>query len=268
MRVISYYGLPSGDVYSTHLAEIKAAGFNVVVLCVPEHYAADHLPAVRDLIAATKRTGLECWADPWRVGGVFDGEAPFEPGQDPDAMVCWWIDQVGSAPEESRPDAIFFDNPWPSDVHSIAAWAARAKGYGISSQICLSADRHRDDLLRDDLGRHGEVARLAVVDGCWADAYALCPDQLKNPLDLVGAWAGRMASIAAATGKPCGVFTQGFGLDPGHEDLPVRAAEVARSRGIDHLGFWWLGWADDDVGGIRYGRGPMERFSEWLKAQG
>ena len=54
----------------------------------------------------------------------------------------------------------------------------------------------------------------------------------------VSGWAGRMAGLAAASGKEAHVWVQGFNLAEGYEDLPVRAARTALARGVGGIGYW------------------------------
>jgi hypothetical protein len=237
MRLICAY--PSvclyPDAYAAHLDEMRGMGFCTVVLCVPEHYVTYSLPAVQDIIRATHAAGLACWADPWAVAGVFDGEAPHAPTGDPDAVVRAWIDAVGNTHPSERPDAVFLDNPHPADPARIAAWAAQARGYGMGCQVCLSAVRHAGDL---ELFRR--VAALDGVDGIWTDPY--CLDRARAAAfdveGFVGGWARDLAGIGAEAGKESGVWVQGWGLPAGVEVLPVRAARAALGAGVDGVGFW------------------------------
>jgi hypothetical protein len=224
------------DAYAAHLTEMQSMGFDTVVLCVPEHYVVHHLASVFSLIAVTRAAGLKCWVDSWRVAGVFDGEAPFTPPASPaaaDAAVRRWIAAVASGPPAARPDAVFLDNPNPAVPSQIAAWAAQARGLGVGTQVCLSADRHDGDL---DLFRR--VARIDAVDGISTDPYCLSgrPD---FPIEeYAGQWAHDLAEIAGAAGKEAAIWCQGFGIPEGQEDWPVRAAEAAREQMVDGVGFW------------------------------
>lgn len=266
MRVISYFGLPSSETFIAHLAEIRAAGFDTVLLCVPWLYAtdSDHLSTVRNMIAVTRHAGLAVWADPWGLSGM-DGEADPDPYGDPDRAVSEWLDTIGNAPPESRPDAVFLDNPHAldpphqADTHLIASWGARAKGYGMGCQVCLSADRHRNDRAKFE-----RVARLDVVDGVWVDVNAPGRPDGFDFEGWVGNWADGMAGIAHATGKPVGAFVPGYGIPVGQEDLPVRAIQVAIARGVEHVGLWWIGWSGPQPtpGGPVYRREVWDGFGE------
>jgi hypothetical protein len=263
--ICSYYGNLYADAYAVHLAEMKAMGFTTVVLCVPEHYVTHSLGAVHSLVAATHAAGLECWIDPWGVAGVFDGEAPHNPTGIPEATIAWWIDSIGNAPVEARPDAVFWDNPKPAVPYLIGAWAARARTYGMGSHVSLSADRHKDDLT---LFRR--VAGLDVVDGIGTYPYILEPSRVAD-FDIeqyVGNWAHDVAKIASSEFKMSHVWFQTFGLPAGHEDIPIRAAQVALTHGVNGLGVWSFRACETWQNRPERHREVWERFGAFMRGQG
>lgn len=233
MRLIcAYHNNLYLDAYEAHLAEMRAMGFDTVVLCVPEHYVRFSLPAVRDLIVATGRAGLACWADPWGVAGVFDGEAPHDPAREPEATIAAWLLLV-AGDRAARPDAVFWDNPHPADPARIGDWTSQARRLGMGSVVCLSADRHRDRV-----ETFGAVAARPTVDGIGCDPYCLGRNERFDVEGHVSGWAERMVGLAAASGKEAHVWVQGFNLAEGYEDLPVRAARTALARGVGGIGYW------------------------------
>jgi hypothetical protein len=250
------------DAFASHLNEMAGLGFDTVVLCVPEHYIQHSLPIVRELIRLTRSAGLQCWVDPWAVAGVFDGEAPHAAGGKPEATIAWWIDALGRAPQDCRPDAVFWDNPRPAEVHRIAVWGARARGFGMRSHVCLSADRHKGDL-----GLFRRVAGLDVVDGVFTDPYVLCPDRAADyPIeDYVAGWARALAEIAEETGTLAGCWVQGFGLPAGCETIPVRAAQAAMRQGIGAVGFWAFRSCAGWVNAPERPREVWDEFGRWMQ---
>lgn len=258
--ICSYHGNLYLDAYVVHLDEMRGMGFGTVVLCCSESHVAFHLPAVRDMVVATHEAGLECWADPWGVAGIFDGEAFHQPTGDPDTAVRRWIEAVGNADPAGRPDAIFLDNPHPAVPALIGAWGAQARALGMGCQVGLSADRHRDD---PEIFRR--VAWLDVVDGIATDPYALGRIEDFDVETSVVPWAKLLATVAAWSGKSATIWVQGFRLPAGHEDLPIRCAEAALGHGIGGIGFWafracepWRERPEDP-------RGVWARFGAWLK---
>lgn len=74
-HLVSYFGNRYLDHFKRDLEEIVDHGFNGVVHCATEadmEWGSDRLG---EIFRATIEAGLECWADPWGVGGVFGGEA-------------------------------------------------------------------------------------------------------------------------------------------------------------------------------------------------
>lgn len=241
--------------YKLHLKEIKKIGFTTVVLCIPEHYLLFSMNTVGKMIGATREVGLECWADPWGVAGVFDGEAPHRSVSDTHGVVGWWIDSVGSL----EPDAIFLDNPFPGIPSLIADWGSRAHDLGMGCQVNLSCHRHCWDL---DLFRR--VASLDSIDGIGTDPYCLGRMESFDVDVFVGTWAERLAEIGRASGKPACVWVQGFNIPDGMEDFPVRAVEVALRWDIQGIGFW--GYRACESFGISTGNSKKiwATFGTWL----
>lgn len=248
------------DAYRVHVEEILGMGFDTIVLCIPEHYVAYHLPVVREMIAATHAAGLGCWADPWGVAGLFDGEAFHRPTDVPDTIVRCWIEAVGNVDPECRPDAIFLDNPCPAIPSLIATWGAQARALDLGCQVCLSADRHRDN---PDL--FDRVADLDVVDGIHTDPYCLGRIEEFRVDTSVQPWAGRLARAARQFGKRATIWVQGFRLPAGSEDLPIQAAQVALDQGIDGIGFWSFRASEPWSGRPADHRKVWTRFGAWLR---
>lgn len=129
-QLVSYFGNRYLDHFQRDLEEIVEHGFNCIVHCATEADLEWGLSRLGEIFAATKEAGMECWADPWGLGGVFGGEAHSGfLGRNPDALqrsntgetlphaclrnpgflrfVREWVDAMASAGAET----IFWDEP-------------------------------------------------------------------------------------------------------------------------------------------------------------
>lgn len=86
-HLVAYFGNRYLDHFRRDLEEIVDHGFNGIVHCATEADLEWRLERLGEIFRLTRDAGLECWADPWGVGGVFGGEAYSGfVGRNPDAM--------------------------------------------------------------------------------------------------------------------------------------------------------------------------------------
>lgn len=230
-KICAYYGNLYRDAYRVHLDEMRHLGFNTVLLCVPEHYIIYHQQAVYDLIFETHINDMQCWVNPWRVGGIFDGEAPFGclSGND---IIRYWINNISCGDGESQPDAIFWDNPYPFILYLIHEWTHLANERGLKNYVCISADRYG---IESD--KFAKIANLPYVDGIGTDPYSLGPNDSFD-IETVGLWAQKLSALGAIYKKETHLWVQGFNIQEGFEDLPIRCVEKIYENGVNNIGFW------------------------------
>jgi len=72
---VAYHGNRYLDHFARDLDEIREWGFTGIVHCATETDLEWGVGRLADIFGMTAEAGLECWADPWGVGGVFGGEA-------------------------------------------------------------------------------------------------------------------------------------------------------------------------------------------------
>lgn len=140
-HLVAYHGNRYIDHFRRDLEEIADHGFTGIVHCATEADLEWGMGRLGELFAATRDAGLECWADPWGVGGVFGGEAHSGfLGRHPDALqrasdgralphaclrqpsflefVERWVDAIANAGAQ----AIFWDEPHVGNPGA-GAWA-------------------------------------------------------------------------------------------------------------------------------------------------
>lgn len=239
-------------------------GFNGIVHCATEADLEWSLGRLEEIFAATRDGGLECWADPWGVGGVFGGEAHSGfLGRNPDALqrssdgkvlsaaclrnpafgrfVKDWIDGVASAGAQT----VFWDEPHVAttagDVWACACGVcAEAFGGPLPAGI---TDEVLDFRVRTALGFIDEVSLYARSKGLRNSVclYPLDPEPalrmgLPRLLDVA-----RLEAVDDVGVDPYPVFRMERPLsefDP--EDFvggwARRLAEISRSAGVSvHL---------------------------------
>src|SRR5438045_767847 len=74
-HLVAYFANRYLHHFARDLEEIRGHGFDGVVHCVTEADREWGMGRVAEMFALTREAGLECWADPWGVAGVFGGEA-------------------------------------------------------------------------------------------------------------------------------------------------------------------------------------------------
>jgi hypothetical protein len=244
--LVAYFGNRYLHHFARDLEEIREHGFDGVVHCVTEADREWGMSRIAEMFAMTRDAGLECWADPWAVGGVFGGEAHSayrarggataagDPGLR--ALVCDWIDAVAAAGAEWA----FWDEPdlglgqAPDALLSfLCAATEHAAARGLRNSVCLTSREANLPALR-------RLAALDSVHDVGTDPYYACEvgERDPDPEDHVGGWAERVRDAAAAEGKTSHVWVQAFHVAAGHEERIRRCLDIARSRGVTRVGVW------------------------------
>src|SRR5439155_17044624 len=69
-HLVAYHGNRYLDHFARDLDEIREWGFTGIVHCATETDLEWGVGRLADIFGMTAEAGLECWADPWGVGGV------------------------------------------------------------------------------------------------------------------------------------------------------------------------------------------------------
>lgn len=236
-HLVSYFGNRYLDHFARDLEEIVDHGFNGIVHCATEADLQWGIERLGEVFAMTRDAGLECWADPWGVAGVFGGEAhsgfrAFNPDASLDSpqllgFLREWTDAMAGAGAET----IFWDEPHGEGVlpflEQVSSYAAEK---GLRNSVCLYPFEGN---------QLEEVARLPGVNDVGVDPYPVF--QMHRPLSefdadvFVGGWAKRLLELH---GVSVHIWIQGFAIPEGFEHLVPDCAEAARRAGVHDLGFW------------------------------
>lgn len=241
-----------------HVAEITGQGFTNVVLCVTETdiQQADRLAFLRGLVGRMHDSGLEVWADPWRVGSVFGGEAVshFERSGEVSCLhnrklrglVSRWLDRVASL----EVDAAFWDEPeMKCDDHRdyelpfLEKYTAEAGRLGLSNVVCLCANEAKR-------GQLAEAAAFDDVSEIATDPYY--PNAFNRRIGrradggrdsgtsraYVASWAQHLQAVAAAANVRSHLWVQLFDVGPDDLAMPAEFAAAAAANGVQDIGMW------------------------------
>ena len=224
-------------------------GHTGVVFCLREQHLAspDQLPAMADVVAHAKQLGMTTELDLWSFGRVFGGEALTTYG--PDNPACYESGSFTSlvrrgidAAAELGIDGMFWDEAHFKDctdcektnelplIEDGARYAYEQ--HGLENYVCLTSNPL-------NMGRLAILAAHNFIHRVETDPYFTNypPDQ--PTLDVyVGKYSQTVADIAKAHGIRSRIWVQGFQLESGWEDIPLRAAATATSHGIHEIGFW------------------------------
>lgn len=243
------------DVYEQHVREMAEGGFDGVVHTVTEADLQWRMGRMAELFAATHGAGMQVWADPWGLGGVFGGEATSAHGSASLPELAVLADRWLAAVARAGADWVLWDEPHPrpaghgrpgadAEEHVVAFLrerCRRAAGSGLQVAVCVADDRVH---LIDEIAGWPEVSDVAI------SGYFFPPMAHHSPERNVPAWTALLAEAARRHGVGTHLWVQGFNLPDGTEDVPVRAIRLARAGGQVGFGFWGFR-ACDTIDAIR-----------------
>ena len=247
-RIVSYFDhefiAPSARKLDADIDEMSEAGFTQVVLCVTETdvRSRERQAYLKDAVEAIQATGLEVWADPWAVGGVFGGEgvSHFKRKHEKhcdcnphlEKLLDRWLDTAATLGAAT----VFWDEPEMhcerhrnGEVDFIDKYTKKAGALALQNVVCLSADPSKQHQLQE-VAAMPAVAELAT-DPYFPNAFALISETER--LDYVASWARDTRRIADENGKRSHVWVQNFGIPDGRENMIAEHIAVADAEGID-----------------------------------
>lgn len=263
-RTVSYFEhqfnssalMQPGKFFDEHglddMADIKARGFDEVIVCVTEldMQTAARRELLRNLKDAAEDRSLLVTADPWRVGGVFGGEgmsfyeqnggAPCLCEPELEDLMHRWVDTVAAAGIKR----IFWDEPeldCPDHNRSlelIDRFSQEAASQGIDwNGSCV---RSRDA----SIDMTNEVASMTAINEIAVAPYPFHPQStgiqktLPEVIEHITPWFERIKQAADRHGVDAQAWLQGFNYT--RENLPVADAyvnQIKLSR-IGNIALW------------------------------
>jgi hypothetical protein len=258
-RIVAYFDhefyVPSVNKIEHDVLDMTNGGFTNVVLCVTEKDIASRsrLVMISEIVSYMREKGLEVWADPWSVGGVFGGEGGSvfqETGEQRclhnpklDRLMHRWLE--GAA--EVGAQRVFWDEPEMKDCHDcqygevkfLEKYTAAAGRLALQSAVCLTADEARKHQLT-------EVATLPDVIEIATDPYYPNPFRQpivteQNRLSYIERWADYTRLAALKGGTEWHVWVQTFGIPKGRESMIDEHIDVLCRRGVGSIAVWGFG---------------------------
>ena len=234
MNAVAYFGTAYPHHFARDLDEIIAHGFDTVVLCVDEFAWRHALPNMAEMTGMARSRGVGVVANPWRVAGLFSGEATTSLGPGSGAMVedredlfrLWCRDVVSAGF-----DHVMLDEPRVDDVTGFCSRSYRyLRSLGARVTACLSDDVF--GRLPDEALRTFPCDSLALGVFMW----------VTDPAEVRGRAHGLVSRLSRAArdatwSRPV-VWVQGFDLPDGAEWIPETVHQVSRSAGVTDFGFW------------------------------
>lgn len=247
-RIVSYFDHefiePSMEKLDRDIREMTDAGFTNVVLCVTETdlRSQERQAYLKKAVDSMQSAGLDIWADPWAVGGVFGGEAVsyFKREHEKhcdcnphlEKLLDRWLDTVGQLGIET----VFWDEPemhcqdhQNEEMGFLEKYTRKAGELALRNVVCLCANPRKANLLQ-------QVAAMPLVtelatDPYFPNAFTAVPDERR--LDYVARWARETKRAAEANGKRSHIWVQNFDIDAGREYMIGEHIAVADAAGVD-----------------------------------
>ena len=236
---------PSQQKLDRDIQEMLDAGFTHVVLCVTESdlLSAERQAYLKDVVAQMKACGIEVWADPWAVGGVFGGEGKSwfrERGElrcdcNP-ALKTLLADQWLPTVKELGVETVFWDEPEMhhaphrnDELAFIDKYTRIAGALALRNVVCLTANRAKRGQL-DIVAGMSQVAEIAS-DPYYQNAFEVISEE--NRLAYVAENTLATLEAAARHGKRAHVWVQNFGIPEGREYMIDEHLAVVTGLGAD-----------------------------------
>ncbi|CAN5615502.1 hypothetical protein BH23CHL5_BH23CHL5_13490 [soil metagenome] len=242
---LSYFGNRYLDHAKVDIAAIAATGAEIIDHVMDEADLRWNPETIKDLVAASKKHGLETWLAPWGLGGAFGGEAasyavmeaPAQCQRDNlgnylpalclnqpayGSLMTRWLDAAAAA----QVDVVTWDEPHlflPPPTSADGRWACRCET--CQTRFRNSFDRSMPEVWDEDIA-------------------AFCQDVVGESLDTLIREATRRGIDSAVI----------FAPEDAHGDRGWR--EIAAMRGVRYFGispYWVLAGIPEDV------------FEPWLR---
>jgi hypothetical protein len=247
-RIVSYFDHeflePSARKLEADVAEMTNAEFTQVVLCVTETdvRSRERQAYLMDAVETMQASGLDVWADPWAVGGVFGGEgiSHFKRRHERhcdcnphlERLLDRWLETVVQLGAKT----VFWDEPemhcrehLGGEIEFIDKYTQKAGALALQNVVCLSANRRKRSQL-EEIAAMSAVAELAT-DPYYPNAFTRIPEAQR--LEYVATWAHETKMVADTYGKRSHMWVQNFGIPEGRENIINEHIAIARTEGID-----------------------------------
>jgi hypothetical protein len=229
MKIISYPERHDPeDFVDHHLPEIIDRGFDTILFPICEQTWQFNLSNIKEMREQAEKAGLDTWAGPWALCGIFAGEAvsTFRPGDAGDEVLELWKSDVLAAGFRT----IFFDEPnIDCDPDTLYSWYVRQREI-------TPADIRLVTTISDDMfdALDDEQIRSLPVDSVGVSMYHWTKDISKITRRTL-MWAARLIRLRPRDNH---VWIQGFDIEAGAEWIPVMTKHLARTMGVTNFGHW------------------------------
>lgn len=247
-QIVSYFDhefiKPTPAKLEADVAEMQAAGFTDVVLCVTESDLREkrRRKYIAEATATLHNVGMDVWADPWAVGGVFGGEGVSlfrnsgEVCCDHNPKLEYLLDTWLNAVAESGITTVFWDEPEMhcnddrgNELAFLEKYTDKAGELALRSAVCLCANALKRQQFH-------QVAALPAVTELAADPYFPNAFSTINEADrqtYVAGWAQYVKQIAERHGKASHAWVQTFDVPAGREVMIDEHVAAICNQGVD-----------------------------------
>jgi hypothetical protein len=229
MKIISYPERHDPEDFADHhLPEILERGFDTILFPICEQTWQYNLSNIKEMREIAEAAGLDTWAGPWALAGIFGGEAisTLRPGREGNVFFELWKADVIAAGFRT----IFLDEPnVDCDPDVMYEW------YQIQRLTTMPEVRLVTTLADDMFDAFSdEQIRTLPVDSVGLSCYHWTKDVSKITRRTL-MWTGRLARLRPRDNH---VWIQGFDIEAGCEWIPVMVKQLARTMGITNFGHW------------------------------
>jgi len=274
---ISYFGVRNPEWVRKDMQTVKQAGFNYVLHTFSEEDLQYYPQTMKDIIALSKKEGLEVYVNPWGVGRVFGGEAYTElaarnpemaqVSQDGKTLVAAcpnspafqdymkkWIKFVC----ECEIETVFWDEPHfyfeknkpeLQSCYCKHCKEASSKQQSLISFLAFLTEEVRKCGKRNSvcllppwfpagLENWDEVASLPAVDEIGSDPYWEKGDSIEKVRKSYAEVSEKIANLAKKHGKEAQMWIKNYHIEAGTEHFAKEATEIAAGAGITNIFAW------------------------------
>ena len=230
MKIIAYPERHDPEDFQRyHLPEILERGFDTILFPICEQTWQFNLHNIKEMREIAEKAGLDTWAGPWALCGIFAGEAlstfrPNDAGAD-EVLELWKADVIAAGFR-----TIFLDEPnIDCDPDTLYAWYRRQRTITMPEiRLVTTLDDEMFDSLSD------EQIRTLPVDSIGVSVYHWTKDITKITRRTL-MWTSRLRRLRPNDSH---VWIQGFDLEAGAEWIPVMTKQLARTMGVTNFGHW------------------------------
>jgi hypothetical protein len=230
MKVIAYPAHNDPDDFRRHhLPEMVDRNFDTVLFPISEQTWQYNLANITEMRETAERKGLDTWAGPWGLCGMFGGEAisTYRPGT-PEADLffeLWKADIIASGFR-----TVFLDEPrLDCDPGVLFAWYVRQRET-VMPEITLTTSLADDTFAEMD----DEQIKDLPVDSVGLSCYHWTTDVVKVVTRTLE-WTNRLVTLRPHDNH---VWVQGFDLPQGATWIPELVNALAVGVGVRDFGFW------------------------------